>query len=192
MVDTSTQVRTAMGNVTRALCNLLLKVEVDGKSELIVFRAISELEQELILGIDFCRLFDVDTRLGRGVWRVHDGEWHSFDHKDGAGNMRAHVFAECVGPCCYEPSDLGRLGLVPIVLPPNVGAYLAEMHVQHGRPVYNIGDLVFWKARHSDRYLGPFRVVQVRSPTMYIIRDSHRECAAFVTDLRPHRPLHEG
>ena len=32
MVETSTRVRTAMGNVTRALGNLPLKVEVDGKS----------------------------------------------------------------------------------------------------------------------------------------------------------------
>ena len=142
MVDTSTRVRTATGNVTRALGNLPLKVEVDDKSELIVFRAIAELEQELISGMDFCRLFDVDTRLGRGVWRVHDGEWHIFDREDGAGSLRADVFAECAGLCCYEPSDLERLGLAPIVLPPEVGPYLAEAHAQHGRSVYNVGDLI--------------------------------------------------
>ena len=52
MEDTSTRVRTAMGNVIRALGNLTLKVEVDGKLEKIVFRAIVALEQELILGMD--------------------------------------------------------------------------------------------------------------------------------------------
>ena len=71
MVDTSTRVRTATGNATPALGNLPLTVEVDSKSERITFRAIAELEQELILGMDFCRLFDFDTHLGHGVLRVH-------------------------------------------------------------------------------------------------------------------------
>ena len=106
MVETSTRVRTATGNVTRALGNLPLNVKVDGNSKKIVFRAIAELEQELILGMDFCRLFDVDTRLGRDVWRVHDGKWHPFDREDGAGSLEVDMYAECAGLYCHEPSDL--------------------------------------------------------------------------------------
>ena len=96
MVDTSTRVRTATGNATPALGNLPLTVEVDSKSERITFRAIAELEQELILGMDFCRFFDVDTRLGRGTWRVHEGKWHPFD-RDEAGSEETCVFAQCAG-----------------------------------------------------------------------------------------------
>ena len=70
-VDTSTRVRTATGNVTLALGNFPLTVEVASKSERITFRAIAELEQELTLGMDFCRLFDVDTCSSRGVWCAH-------------------------------------------------------------------------------------------------------------------------
>ena len=91
MEDTSTRVRTATGNVTRALGNLPLKVEVDGISEKIIFRAIAELEQELILGMDFCRFFDVG--------RVHKGEWHPFDRKDRAGTLEVDMYSKYAGLC---------------------------------------------------------------------------------------------
>ena len=94
MVDISARVRTATGNVTPALSNLPLTVEVDSKSGHITFQAITEPEQELILGIDFCRLFDIDTRLGRSVWRVHEGKWHTLD-RDEVGSKEICVFAEC-------------------------------------------------------------------------------------------------
>ena len=67
--------RTATGNVTLALGSLLVELKVDGKSEKILFCAINELEHELILGMDFCSLIDVDVRIGRGLWCVHPGEW---------------------------------------------------------------------------------------------------------------------
>ena len=141
MRETSTRVRTATGNVTRALGNLPLKVEVDGNSKKIVFRAIAELEQELILRMDFCRLFDVDTRVGKGVWRVHDGKWHPFDREDGAGSLKVDMHAECAGLYCHGPSDLERLGLMPIQFPPNIGPLPVNAYAQHGRSrhAYKVG-----------------------------------------------------
>ncbi|CAB0029779.1 unnamed protein product [Trichogramma brassicae] len=38
----------------------------------------SVLDEDVILGIDFCHDFDVDTRWRRGVWRVREGPWMPF------------------------------------------------------------------------------------------------------------------
>ena len=61
--ETSTCMRTATGNVTSALGNLPFSIEIEAKVERIIFRAIAELEQDFILGMDFCRMFDIDARL---------------------------------------------------------------------------------------------------------------------------------
>ena len=68
MVDTSTRIRTVTGNVTRALGNLPFMVEVDGKLELIVFRAIAELSKSLFLE---WTSFDYSTLTG--VYAVASG-----------------------------------------------------------------------------------------------------------------------
>ena len=39
-------------------------IEIDAKSEGINFRATAEFDQKLILGIDSCKLFNIDVRLG--------------------------------------------------------------------------------------------------------------------------------
>ena len=70
----NTLVRTVTGKVSRALGVLDATLEIDGHVENIKFKAIPELEQQMILGMDFCRAFDCDTRLGRGFWRVREGE----------------------------------------------------------------------------------------------------------------------
>ena len=60
LLPSSTRVRTATGGVTPALGNLPIIIDVNGRCEKIEFRTVAELENELILGMDFFKLFDVD------------------------------------------------------------------------------------------------------------------------------------
>ena len=64
----------------------------------------NELEHELILGMDFCSLFDVDVRLGRGLWRVHPGDWHRFDSEEGS-EFKPSLYVECAGISIIEPNE---------------------------------------------------------------------------------------
>ena len=59
-------VNTVTGKVSKVVGVLDIALEIDGHIEKVEFKAISELEQEMILGMDFCRTFKCDTRLGRG------------------------------------------------------------------------------------------------------------------------------
>ena len=177
MTETNTRVRTATGNVTCALGNLPLTIEVEGRTECVVFRVIAELEQDLILGMDFCRRFDVDTRLGRGVWRACEGEWREFERDDQPGNETA-IVAKCAcfsidGPTTDDLSNVNE----------EIGS------------TYNVGDLVLRRARARSRrddaqlgptYEGPFRIIEVRSPTIYVIAnlDGRRLPIVRETELR--------
>ena len=104
MDETNTRVRTATGDVTRALGCLPICIEIDGRAERIVFKAIAELEQDFILGMDFCQLFDVDTSLGRGVWRAREGTWYPFDREEDKKDEQ-HILAECAGISTIGPSE---------------------------------------------------------------------------------------
>ena len=76
----------------------------------------NELEHELILGMNFCSLFDVDVRLGRGLWRVHAGEWRRFDREEGC-EVKPTLYAECADISIIEAEEREQvLGLVDRVL----------------------------------------------------------------------------
>ena len=68
--ESLTQVRAVTGNVSQALGNLPNIIEIDAKSKKMNFRAVAELDQKVILEIDFCKLFNIDVRHGRGLWCV--------------------------------------------------------------------------------------------------------------------------
>ena len=103
----STLVRTVTGKVSRVLGILNTMLEIDGHTGKIAFKAINELEQEMILGMDFCRVFDCDTRLGRGLWRVQEGSWHAF--KDNNSGDEAAIYAECAGLTTLKVGQLARV-----------------------------------------------------------------------------------
>ena len=93
--DSNTAIRTVTGGVTRVLGTLKVMLEIDGVSKALPMNAVPNLDQEIILGMDFCRLFDVGARLGRRRWRVDEGRWRPFI-KDG-GEIKSVVFEECAG-----------------------------------------------------------------------------------------------
>ena len=60
----STRLRTATSNKLQALGNLSIKIKIEAESDRIHFR-VALFEQELILGMDFCKLFKINVRFGR-------------------------------------------------------------------------------------------------------------------------------
>ena len=64
----NTVLSSAFGNRTVPLGKLRVILDVDGTSEAISLRAMKQLEHEMILGMDFCDLFDIDAKLARGKW----------------------------------------------------------------------------------------------------------------------------
>ena len=91
----NTAIRTVPGGVTRVLGTLKVMLKIDGTSKALPMKAVPNLDQDIILGMDFCKLFDVDARLGRQRWRVEEGKWRPFV-KDG-DNKKSVVFDECAG-----------------------------------------------------------------------------------------------
>ncbi|OXU17316.1 hypothetical protein TSAR_002890 [Trichomalopsis sarcophagae] len=60
----------------------------------------------MILGMDFCKKFDCDVRLGRGLWRTEEGEWRSFAHAN--SKEEATVYAECAGLSTITEEELAK------------------------------------------------------------------------------------
>ena len=67
--------------------------EIDQQAKPLPMKALQNLDQEIILGMDFCKLFDVDAQLGRGVWRVRKGRSRPFAKTGEEKN--SVIYAEC-------------------------------------------------------------------------------------------------
>ena len=52
-----------------------MMLEIDGTSETLPIKAVPNIDEDIIVVMDFCKLFDVDARLGRRWWRVDEGKW---------------------------------------------------------------------------------------------------------------------
>ncbi|OXU18445.1 hypothetical protein TSAR_000767 [Trichomalopsis sarcophagae] len=70
-------------------------LDIGGKEQGISFKAAPSLEQPMILGMDFCKKFDCDVRLRRGLWRTEESEWRPF--ADTNNKEEAIVYVECAG-----------------------------------------------------------------------------------------------
>ena len=91
----NTPIRTVTGGVTRVLGTLKVMLEIDGTSKALPMKAVPNLDQGIILDMDFCKLFKLDVRLGRRRWQVDEGKWRPFV-QDG-GEIKSVVIGECAG-----------------------------------------------------------------------------------------------
>ena len=88
-------VKSVTGKVNRIVGKLKVNLEVGGYLSTLSFKAIREIDHDLILGMDFFESFDVELRPGKGLWRAREGGWMSLTSKNkGQNNV---VYAECAG-----------------------------------------------------------------------------------------------
>ena len=107
-----------------------LMFDVNGKSKLISVKVVSEFDHDLILGMDFCKEFDIDARLTRGKWRSYDGEWVPFAGKKESKD--AAIYAECAGISEVKSSERELIEqLVSELLPPETDVPEVTDIVEH-------------------------------------------------------------
>ena len=78
-------------------------LEIDAVFEKLCFKAVPELEQKIILGMDFCKLVGIEIKTGEGIWRIAEGEWRAF--AEAGDSETATIFAECAGISTLEARE---------------------------------------------------------------------------------------
>ncbi|KAL7304725.1 hypothetical protein TKK_0002964 [Trichogramma kaykai] len=107
-------VRSAMCEVSKAIGTLAADLKIEGFQSRVNFRVMSVLDEDVILGMDFCHDFDVDTRWRRGVWRVREGPWRPFLCSDDRAKRES-----CAGITVTNEEQLAEVNrLVEEVLAP--------------------------------------------------------------------------
>ncbi|KAL7293051.1 hypothetical protein TKK_0013495 [Trichogramma kaykai] len=89
---TKANIRYPNGQVSRACGEVVLTFRVDRHSASLKCVVVPKFFQDVILGMDFALALDLDVRLGRGYWRVREGEWYPFN---GLDREETCIMAEC-------------------------------------------------------------------------------------------------
>lgn len=89
----NTSIRSAIGDTTERAGILKLNITVDGHTQQFDMNVLSSVTQDIILGVDFCIAWKMDVQMGPGLWRIFDGEWHSFNNADEVDRQKL-IFAE--------------------------------------------------------------------------------------------------
>ena len=66
-------VRAVIGKVGSVLGALNVHLKIDSIVRKIQVKAVLELEQDIILGMAFCKSFNVEIKTGEGMWKVNVG-----------------------------------------------------------------------------------------------------------------------
>ena len=93
--ESNAAIRTITGGITRVLGTLKVMLEINGMVRSLPMKAGPILDQDIIFGMYFCRLFNIDARLGRRRWRVDEGKWRPFVKAE--EEVRSSIFGECAG-----------------------------------------------------------------------------------------------
>ena len=126
-------VESAMGTAYKCLGKLKVKMVIDGVIRDLNVTALDCIKHDIILSMDFIKLFDIETRREQTEWRVgelrlQNGTWQRFCR---TGRERVNVFAECAGICELEPGERKILDqLVETILGAEGGRGLTS-RIQH-------------------------------------------------------------
>ena len=91
-----TRIRTITGQTSAVEGLLRLSLDVAGVSATLIAKATAIPCHEVVLGIDFCKEFEIETSWKSGQWRSRDGPWTEFYREESPGTQGS-IFAECAG-----------------------------------------------------------------------------------------------
>ena len=107
MQPKKTVIRKLTPKLSRVLGAVEINIEIDSVVRKIEFKADGDIEQEVILSMDFCKDFDFEMNLGQGIWKVWGGAWHSFaTHEEGSA---ATTYAECADISALDETQKERV-----------------------------------------------------------------------------------
>ena len=94
LVPSSTVVRGVNGGALHVIGKAILMIEIDRQAKPLEVHAIEGIDHQMILGIDFCKLWQLDIKFAERVWRVRGGEYREFVGQDADS---APITMECAG-----------------------------------------------------------------------------------------------
>ena len=87
---------------------LRISIDVDGQLGMLEFRAVEEMNHDIILGMDFGVEWDLSIRFRAKQWKCGDhGEWHPF--ATNIEDSTPAIMAECAGMTEITPSEAERI-----------------------------------------------------------------------------------
>ena len=88
--------------------NLRISIDVDGHLGILEFRAVEEINHDIILGIDFGVGWDLSLQFRAKQWKCGEhGEWHP--SADNAEDSSPAIMAECAGLTKMTPTEVERI-----------------------------------------------------------------------------------
>ena len=85
-------------------------LEIDGREKRIDFRAVPSIQQEMLLGTDFCDVFRLSMQQASCLWRAyHTKHWYRFTSEKTGTEPVLKIQATLAGVTRVE--DLGRAGV---------------------------------------------------------------------------------
>ena len=85
-------------------------LDIDGKEKRIGFRAVPSIQQEMLLGTDFCDVFRLSLNQAKGIWRANRTDhWYRFSREETGTHPILTIKARLAGITRAE--DRGNAGV---------------------------------------------------------------------------------
>ena len=126
-----TLVKSANGSTSSVIGILPVMISIDELNYKVNFKAVPNLDYEMILGMDFLQNLKIIIDYSTNMWRAHEGPWQHFHTSNRTSKL--DIFAECAGLVEATPSQLEQLhSLLDELIPPSNNEVLGCTHlVEH-------------------------------------------------------------
>ena len=149
--ESSGQVRGVSGAPMKVQGNLRISLDVDGHLGILEFRAVEEINHDIILDMVFGVEWDLSLRFRAKQWKSGDrGEWHPF--ATNFADSTPAIRAECAGLTEITPSEAERIKeIVDRLIHKPIVSYLPATHLTE----YHIELTDYTPIRHAPRRRSP-------------------------------------
>ena len=145
---------------------LKILIEINGQPGSLQFRAVEEINHDMILGIDFGVEWNQVINLRARLWKSEEhGEWHSF--ASSKEDSTTAIMAECAGLYEMTPSEADRIkAIVERLVHKPTTDYLPTTHLTE----HHIELTDYTPTRHHPRRRSPVMWAIVQE----VVRDMHK------------------
>ena len=110
MLPSNSRIRSFSGTISKIAGILPALLEIDGREKRIDFRDVPSIQQEMLLGTDFCDEFRLSLRQADGLWRAYQTDhWYRFTSEKTGTEPVLEIPARLAG--VTSVADLGRAGV---------------------------------------------------------------------------------